>query len=325
MIYFSDKLLSFSQLSGSGGAGSNSFNDLTDLPAIIRRVTTPLPPVPANFQNAYLGGVTYDQTANTLTSTGNGWGSAGAWDDTAITGDGSISAVLSTTGQSEQMFGLSYKNSENDAQSLTFSLIDYAWYFRVSDSKAFIREANADGLSSHNVTQYTGLAYNTTSVYSIKRTGTVITYLIDDVVVFTSLIAATTDNMYFDVAFSKSGSSLSDMMIGHGDGGDRTIAKLDYTEINNAPVDTTNLFEGIIKNLDSTDFTKTYNSDNTIATIVNNGNVTQTFTYTTIDGKSLVSKILLSGDGLPPELVNNAKNFLYNAAGLETSVTYTPT
>lgn len=115
------------------------------------------------------------------------------------------------------------------------------------------------------------------------------------------------------------------MMIGRGDGVDRTIAKLKYSEIINAPVDTTNLFEGIIKNLDSTDFTKTYNTDGTLATIINNGNVTQTFTYTTVAGNQLVSKILLSGDGLPDGLVNNAKNFIYNAAGLETSVTYTPT
>jgi hypothetical protein len=50
------------------------------------------------------------------------------------------------------MLGLSYKNSEADATSLTFSLLDYAWYFRAADSKAYVREANSNGLSSHNVT-----------------------------------------------------------------------------------------------------------------------------------------------------------------------------
>jgi hypothetical protein len=53
----------------------------------------------------------------------------------------SLHGTLSATPPPVGASGLSYKNSEADATSITFQLIDYAWYFRASDQKAFVREA----------------------------------------------------------------------------------------------------------------------------------------------------------------------------------------
>jgi hypothetical protein len=89
------------------------------------------------------------------------------------------------------MLGLSYKNSEADATSLTFSLLDYAWYFRAADSKAYVREANSNGLSSHNVTAYTAKVFDLTKVFGINRVGNKINYLIDGSIVYTSTVNST--------------------------------------------------------------------------------------------------------------------------------------
>jgi hypothetical protein len=75
------------------------------------------------------GGVRITRDGTDIESTTTGWGNAGAWDEVnTIAADGAISFIVTSSPQnSEQMLGLSYKNSETDATSLTFSLIDYAW------------------------------------------------------------------------------------------------------------------------------------------------------------------------------------------------------
>jgi hypothetical protein len=73
----------------------------------------------------------------------------------------------------DSYLGLSYKNSEADATSLTFSLIDYAWYFRLSDRKAFVRETDSSGITNSNVSDYTAKVFDAFKTYSINRVGTI--------------------------------------------------------------------------------------------------------------------------------------------------------
>ncbi len=168
---------------------------------------TPTTGVAANFQNSYLGGAIFISQDNEILSSASGWGNSGGWDDTPITGDGSISTLMtSASADTEQVFGLSYKNSEADAQDLSFLSIDYSWYFEGTSSKAYILESGGQS-------GYTAQAYSNTGIYSIARTGTVITYLIDGSVVHTSNVAATTADMYFDVSFNILGARFKNMRI----------------------------------------------------------------------------------------------------------------
>jgi hypothetical protein len=67
--------------------------------------------------------------------------------------------------------------SEAKAQNKSYNLIDYAWYFRFSDGLAYVRVNNI------NSSSYTALDVDNNKVYSIKKIGTKVQWLIDNVVV----------------------------------------------------------------------------------------------------------------------------------------------
>jgi hypothetical protein len=80
------------------------------------------------------------------------------------------------------MIGLSYKTSESKAQNKSYNLIDYAWYFRFTDGLAYVRVNNINNSS------YTALAVDNNKVYSIKKIGTKVQWLIDNVVVHAEIL-----------------------------------------------------------------------------------------------------------------------------------------
>jgi hypothetical protein len=131
------------------------------------------------------------------------------------------------------MFGMSYKNSETKPQDKSFGQINFTWYFRKSDGMAFIRETDSSGQNNRNIPGYTALPTDNTKVYSIVKVGVVAQYHIDGVLVHTSLLEAV-DNMYYDVAFSTIGGSLTDMKIVYDSGVKTTEIKYEY--IDGAPV-----------------------------------------------------------------------------------------
>jgi hypothetical protein len=90
------------------------------------------------------------------------------------------------------MIGLSYKTSEAKAQNMSYNLIDYAWYFRFSDGLAYVRVNNINNSS------YTALDVDNNKVYSIKKIGTKVQWLIDNVVVHEETLP-NTGSLYYDV------------------------------------------------------------------------------------------------------------------------------
>ena len=210
---------------GGGVADSVPWRDITGFPPLFTITDEPISVNPT-FVNS--GGVTiiYRDDGADVECTAGGWGSSGTWDeDNNIVADGGVSFIItSTPSQSEQMLGLSYKNSEADATSITFQLIDYAWYFRASDQKAFVREALANGSSNTNVNAYSAKVFDAFKVYSIQRVGTKINYLIDGVVVYTSAVDST-GTLHIDVALSRVNSAFSQIRI------QRNLTKIHDTKI----------------------------------------------------------------------------------------------
>jgi len=200
---------------GGGGVSSVAWKDITDFPPLLDIIDEPVSVNP-NFDNTYKGGVTITENSQGIgvESSVAGWGNSGAWDnDNTIAADGAVSFIVtSVPSSSEQMIGFSYKNSESDATSLTYKLIDYAWYFRAGDSKAYVREADSNGASNHNVTAYTAKVFDFSKVFGINRIGNKINYLIDGGIVYTSTVNST-GTLYVDLAFNKANSAFSQIRI----------------------------------------------------------------------------------------------------------------
>ena len=208
-----DALISAIPASGGGTASNIAWENVTNLPAFLNTTNQPESVNPV-FVNS--GGVTVTQSASgaDVESTAAGWGNSGTWDeDNSILADGAVSFIItSVPSNSEQMLGLSYKNSEADATSLTFSLIDYAWYFRLSDRKAFVRETDSSGITNSTVSDYTGKVFDAFQTYSINRVGNKVNYLIDGVIVYTSS-KNSSGTLHVDLAFKRVNSAFSQIRI----------------------------------------------------------------------------------------------------------------
>ena len=208
-----DALISAIPASGGGTASNIAWENVTNLPAFLNTTNQPESVNPV-FVNS--GGVTVTQSASgaDVECTAAGWGNSGTWDeDNSILADGAVSFIItSVPSNSEQMLGLSYKNSEADATSLTFTLIDHSWYFRRSDRKAFIRETNSSGTGNNNVSDYTGKVFDAFETYSINRVGNKVNYLIDGVIVYTSS-KNSSGTLHVDLALNRVNSAFSQIRI----------------------------------------------------------------------------------------------------------------
>ena len=195
----------------NSGGGVGKYTELDDRPNQLL-LETPMAgstTTPVSVNNAQAVGVSIDANAQTITATANGWGVAGVWDNTPRTGDFRISGrSTSAITESRQIFGMS---TLADAPSAAPQKQRYAWFFKNDDSTAQVREINSAGNDGTQV--FDSGVYTANDVYSIVRTGSVITYLKNDTLVYTSLVASTGD-LYFDVSFGKIGGVFSDLKYG---------------------------------------------------------------------------------------------------------------
>jgi hypothetical protein len=97
----------------SGGGGTRNYRDLDNRPnqLIEEEFTAGSATTPVSVNNAQAVGVSIDANAQTITSTVDGWGNAGVWDNSPRTGDFRISgrSTGSITG-SRQIFDCLSRN-----------------------------------------------------------------------------------------------------------------------------------------------------------------------------------------------------------------------
>lgn len=221
--------------SGGGVADSVPWGDITEFPEMLNVTKSPAV-VASDLNNSYAEGVSFNSTNTEIKATLNGWGTAGAWDDNPIMGDGFISArSISTQNQSRQIFGLTDKESEADAHNEGPQHQNYAWFIQNDTLHAWCRQLNSAGTDGQNT--FDSGVYTADTVFKIQRIGTTVTYLRDDVVVHTSNTPST-GNLHFDISFGKVNGTFADMKIqGQADAGLTAETTLDYSsdEVINKP------------------------------------------------------------------------------------------
>ncbi len=213
--------------SGGGVADSVPWGDITEFPEMLNVTKSPAV-VASDLNNSYAEGVSFNSTNTEIKATLNGWGTAGAWDDNPIMGDGFISArSISTQNQSRQIFGLTDKESEADAHNEGPQHQNYAWFIQNDTLHAWCRQLNSAGTDGQNT--FDSGVYTADTVFKIQRIGTTVTYLRDDVVVHTSNTPST-GNLHFDISFGKVNGTFADMKIqGQADAGLTAETTLDYS------------------------------------------------------------------------------------------------
>ncbi len=221
--------------SGGGVADSVPWGDITEFPEMLNVTKSPAV-VASDLNNSYAEGVSFNSTNTEIKATLNGWGTAGAWDDNPIMGDGFISArSISTQNQSRQIFGLTDKESEADAHNEGPQHQNYAWFIQNDTLHAWCRQLNSAGTDGQNT--FDSGVYTADTVFKIQRIGTTVTYLRDDVVVHTSNTPST-GNLHFDISIGKVNGTFADMKIqGQADAGLTAETTLDYSsdEVINKP------------------------------------------------------------------------------------------
>jgi hypothetical protein len=194
--------------SNSGGVGN--YLDLPDRPDELIEETV-VPAVSAgefipNSDNGYKLGVTIADNGGTIRSStsGDGWGKSGTFSDDFLHGDGYVSAkAFVNTATKYYVFGLSYKDSESDATSRNRNTIDYMIYMH---ARTIIIQENGTAKGSNTY------PYDFNSTYKVQRTGTVVTYLKDDVVFYTSTVPSPAgSDLYLDVSFWSSDVGFKDI------------------------------------------------------------------------------------------------------------------
>ena len=185
--------------SGAGGSGVNSYIDLENRPDdVIDTTVVPAGTTGGDFTpnndngNKVLVSISDNGRTITTTKTNNTWGSSGTFSTESMNGDGYVSFKLVQTDK-RYMVGLS---RASDAGSTTYATIDYAIYINAGDIRVY-ENSSPKGVFSN--------IFTNGATYKIQRTGSTITYLINDVVFYTSA-TATTVPLYMDTAFlSRSG------------------------------------------------------------------------------------------------------------------------
>ncbi len=137
-------------------------------------------------------------SGNSITKTGwNGDGNAGTFSDQVITADGSVSTTVAET-NTARTIGLS--GSDTD---VSYSSIDYALSMWADGSlRVYENRSNKGWVGT----------YATDDVLSVERTGSTITYLKNDVVLYTSRVASTGD-LHVDTSLTSKGATLNDIVI----------------------------------------------------------------------------------------------------------------
>ncbi len=129
-----------------------------------------------------------------------GWGTQFDFNGSKLTGDGSLCFTLDEViNQSPQMIGL----NNNPNTSSSFGDIEYAIYLYIRpDANRYLLQIRENGASKGNV--YDSSVSYVGSEFCIRRTGTLIEYLKDGTVVYTSTVASNTD-LYYDHSFHTGG------------------------------------------------------------------------------------------------------------------------
>ncbi|CAC9655667.1 hypothetical protein, partial [uncultured Gammaproteobacteria bacterium] len=154
-----------------------------------------------NNDNSNKVGVNITDGGKTITTTRTdsraGWGDSGTFSTESLSGDGYVSFKL-TQNDKNYMVGLS---RVEDASSADYRTIDYAIYSTQAEIQVY--ENNSRKLNGSTF-------YENGGTYKIRRVGNTITYLLNDVVFYTST-TTTTVPLYMDTAFKSVGSRIEEV------------------------------------------------------------------------------------------------------------------
>jgi hypothetical protein len=122
-----------------------------------------------------------------------------------LTGDGTLCFTLDEfTDNSPQMFGL----NDNPNANVSFSDMEYAIYIYIrEDLSQYLMQIRENGTSKGNA--YSSATSYEGSTFCIRRTGTLVEYLMDDVVMYTSTIASS-GTLYYDHSIHSGGGVWTD-------------------------------------------------------------------------------------------------------------------
>ena len=170
---------------------------LYDTDATLKNVVmtnTSIETTDASFTNTK--GVTVSSNDLTKPNT-DAWGHSGASSTQSIDTDGSVTTTIDET-NTRRMIGFSYSDDNQH-----YNDINYAAYMRENATLEVYENGQIKGSFG---------TYEHDDVISVKRTGTTITYLKNDVVFYTSATASN-GRLYVDTALGTDNATLKDVMI----------------------------------------------------------------------------------------------------------------